>query len=58
MFNKPEEGRVQSQMGPSLCRFTSARKENPMVFSYLESLKIFNKEYSTMDFFVNLVLRV
>jgi hypothetical protein len=44
MFNEPEEGRVWSQMGPSLYDFTSPGRVNSMVFSYLESLKRFRKK--------------
>jgi hypothetical protein len=43
--------------GPSLFSFVSPEKGNLMVLSYFESLKRFNKEKSTMNFFVKLVSR-
>jgi hypothetical protein len=48
-LNEPKEGRVRSHMGPSMYDFMSPEKVNSMVFSYLESLKIF-KEDSRWNF--------
>jgi hypothetical protein len=39
MFNEPEEGGVQSHMGPSMYNFMSPKKINSAVFSHLESMK-------------------
>jgi hypothetical protein len=57
LTNKKKEGFGPRWVLPCVY-FMSLGKGNSMVFSYLESLKIFDKEDSTMDFFVNLVPRV